>query len=449
MARLRVTLLTHHFPPRYHAGAEQIALRHARLLHQRGHHVEVVTVESVTQGTPQPACATDHAFGFATHRLSCDLMHVDDPFGCSYRNPYLDAWAHDFLARTRPDVVHVNSGYLLSGSVLEAALDLRLPTVLMLNDYWFLCPRTTLLRHSGRVCDAPVDELTCVWCERSALRRYRVPDRLSAGRLGEAVVQLQRLRVLPLPRASAALLGQMRDRRAYLRGLVERVDAVLVPSRFLMHKLAQYGLSPRRVLHLPTGLEPPAPGLEDETPRADATLRLGYLGQIAPHKGVHVLLDAFAAMRRAGCDVTLAIHGKLNDADAYHRRIRRRAARTPGVTLAGPYDNAAVGGVLRGLDAVVVPSVWYENYPVVILEALAHGVPVVASDLGGMAELVEHERNGLRFAMGDAGALARQLQRLADDRALLRQLRRHARRVNDAEAELDALEACYRAVVPA
>jgi glycosyltransferase involved in cell wall biosynthesis len=107
----------------------------------------------------------------------------------------------------------------------------------------------------------------------------------------------------------------------------------------------------------------------------------------------------------------------------YGPRLRRLIGDDLRIQLAGRFDNRQVGAVLGQFDALVVPSIWYENSPLAIMEAQAAGLPVLTSALGGMAELVRDEVDGLHFAPGDAADLARQIQRLRDDPALLLRLR--------------------------
>lgn len=103
----------------------------------------------------------------------------------------------------------------------------------------------------------------------------------------------------------------------------------------------------------------------------------------------------------------------------------------------------------REIDVLVVPSVWYENSPNVILEAFAHRPPVIASNLGGMAELVKHEKNGLLFAPGNAADLARQLSRVIAHPNLLNRLRAGIEPIKSVKEEMDELEAIYRRVLDA
>jgi glycosyltransferase involved in cell wall biosynthesis len=115
--------------------------------------------------------------------------------------------------------------------------------------------------------------------------------------------------------------------------------------------------------------------------------------------------------------------------------------------LDGVYERTDVSHVLRGLDVVAVPSVWYENSPNTILEAFAHRTPVLVSDLGGMAELVEDGVNGLRFAPGSAPSLAARLRQLMDDPDLLPRLRQGIKPVKSVAEEMAELQEIYRSVV--
>ncbi len=168
------------------------------------------------------------------------------------------------------------------------------------------------------------------------------------------------------------------------------------------------------------------------------------MGQIAPHKGVHVLFESLRYLPDA--DVQVHAYGDTAPFPRYTRRLRRMAARDPRLHLAGVYERAEVSRVLRELDVVVVPSLWYENSPNVILEAFAHRTPVIASDLGGMAELVEEGGNGLRFPPGEAASLAVALRRLIEEPRLLARLRAGIGPVKTVAEEMAELLTIYRTV---
>jgi glycosyltransferase involved in cell wall biosynthesis len=155
------------------------------------------------------------------------------------------------------------------------------------------------------------------------------------------------------------------------------------------------------------------PDRSEEAPRARRD-RFAFFGTIAAHKGVPVLLDAAARLRDG--EGRVALHGGLRWAGAGFRAAfaQALAAARPAAEHFGPYDRADVGALMRRADWVVVPSLWWENAPLVIEEARAAGRPVICSGIGGMAEKVRDGVDGLHFPAGDAAALAETLRAAAD-----------------------------------
>jgi glycosyltransferase involved in cell wall biosynthesis len=158
-------------------------------------------------------------------------------------------------------------------------------------------------------------------------------------------------------------------------------------------------------------------------------------------------LAAFQKLNKRPGSCELTLHGRISDATPYERKLLRIARRDPAITFAGPYPNHEVGQVLNDLDVIVVPSLWYENRPTVIVEAHATGTPVVATRLGGMAELIKHNENGLLFRTGSVKGLTEQLQRLLDEPMLLPQLQSGIRPVPTVEEEIATLISVYESLL--
>jgi len=449
---MKIVLITHHFPPNFNAGAEQYAYRIAKGLYRQGQTIEVVCIESITDGSLTPVCETDSYEGLTVHRLHFDVRQAPNLFEWSFRNPELGHWTRDFLQRTRPEVVHINSGYLLGGTVPEAARELGIPTVLTLHDYWFMCPYITLLRTDAEICDGPVSPARCVWCSISQKRRYGLLDKRLGSCLGDAFVRFSQSKRAITMLGVAPQIEMVKERRAYLKQILDQIDLVIAPSQFAIHKHKEYRFAPPQVVYLPFGLDKThlsGPEVDPLPSKLRTELRIGYLGQFAVHKGVHLLLAAFRRMDRSRHSCKLILHGNLSGASPYERKLLKIAHDDPDIIVAGPYPNAQVGQVLNGLDAIVVPSIWYENRPTVILEAHATGTPVVAARLGGMAELLRHGENGLLFEVGDVKDLARQLQRLLDEPMLLSRLRKGIQPVPTVEQETATLVSLYESLLPA
>jgi len=431
---MKSVIAVHHFPPRYTGGAELRAYRTASWLQDHGHDVAVVCVEAIDAGDGQGLAFTDELYdGLPVHRLRFNLAAAPDPFRWTYDNPWIGDHLREHLAELAPDLFHLIGGYLMSGSALRVAGEVGIPTVVTLTDFWFLCPRITLLRSNGHLCAPPFDAVTCARCLGEERRRYRISGRV-VPTLMNAFWRSQRGR-----------MAQMRARAAFLRETLDRVGTIISPSRFLRDLFIQAGAAPDRFVFSRQGRDFPnlTPDLLRKTPAEH--LRIGYMGQIAPHKGVHLLLEAVRRLPEAVLEVK--VYGDTKPFPGYARRLRQMACQDPRLNLTGVYGRTEVSRVLQGLDIVVVPSVWYENSPNTVIEAFAHHTPVLASDLGGMNELVHHEENGLLFAPGDAGSLARQLRRVLDEPQLLPTLRAGVRPVKSLGQEMDELEEIYRIVV--
>jgi glycosyltransferase involved in cell wall biosynthesis len=443
---LKVVLTTHHFPPRYVAGVELYTYRLARWLTQAGHAVQVICVESIEDESLRPRCIEDVYEGIPVCRLNFQMAAAPDPFRWQFWNPEIGDWFKQFLAETRPDLVHVNSCYLLSASTIAAACKLEFPLVLTLHDFWFLCPRITLQRPNGTLCQMPKDPAECVWCLKTERRRYRLPDSGTRGASGRLAVWAMHRPVLLGLTGWRASSDAMRERRRQLATALSLADIVVAPSRFLEKKFIAHGLSPEKVRFCRYGLDG-AMWNSGALARVESEhLRIGYIGQVAAHKGVHLLIQAF---KRLDTDTDggpeLRIYGDLARDPRYVRYLKRLADGCSRILFKGLIENRRMPETLAELDVVVAPSTWYENSPLAIMEAQAAQVPVVTSDLGGMAELVQHDVSGLLFRVGNVEDLARQLQRLLDEPRLLYRLRSGIRPVRMIDEEMEELLELYHA----
>jgi len=431
---MRVLLAVHHFPPRYTGGAEWRAYRTAAALQAHGHQVSVICVERLAEGPAGGVAWTDDVYQeVRVRRLSFNLTAAPDRFTWLYNNPWIGEHLQGLMAELHPDLFHLFSGYLMTGSVLRAAQRLGIPAVVSLTDFWFLCPRIQMLRTDGRVSTLPIRAARCARCLGEEKRRYRWLGRFLPG----VMDNYWRLRRTEVRKLAA--------RAAFLREALNGAAAIISPSQFVQAFHIQAGIDPGRMIYCRQGHDFPnltEAGLK-KTPAA--CLRVGYLGQVAEIKGVHLLFEAVRHLPASA--VQALVYGDTAPYPAYTRRLSRLAASDSRLCLAGTYPREALSRILRTLDVIVVPSLWYENSPNVILEAFAHRTPVIASNLGGMAELVQPGKNGLLFAPGDARDLARQLQRLLAEPALLPTLRTGIEPIRTVADEMDQLEAIYSQVV--
>ena len=213
-------------------------------------------------------------------------------------------------------------------------------------------------------------------------------------------------------------------RELFLKSFFRHVDMFVSPSRFLIERYVDWGLPREKMLFLENGLEvgelaPPRTLPNDQARRN----HFGYFGQLNQFKGIKVLIEAVARVpaRDWGEDSVLYVFGGNLEVqpEAFQREFRRLVANAGRrVRFFGSYKSADLPRIMRDIDWVVVPSTWWENSPVVIQEAFLHGRPIITSDIGGMAEKVRHNVNGLQFRAGSAESLVDRLVEALRNRGL-------------------------------
>jgi glycosyltransferase involved in cell wall biosynthesis len=363
-----------------------------------------------------------------------------------YDNPTVQEQLGQWLVDWRPDIVHVTSCYTLSASVIQAARDQGLPVVLTLTDYWFICPRLSLLRSDGTLCDGRTTSWDCRKCLLQDNRTFHTLSPLLPEKVAAATSSWVSQRpYVNRMRGLRGLALDMEQRKSYLASMIEAANCVIAPSAHLRDVFQSSGISrPIRVIrsgHDLAWLE----GLPHKE-AAEGTC-IGYIGQIAPSKGLHILVSAFVS-RPWEKPARLCIFGDSAKSPEYMRELEAIAAEQRGaIQFRGPFPHEKLGEVLSEIDVLVVPSQWHENNPRVIQEAFASKTPVIASNVGGISEFVEHEVNGLLFERDCVDDLAEQLGRVIHEPGWLEQLRAGIPRVKRMEDEVQELLEVYRSLL--
>jgi glycosyltransferase involved in cell wall biosynthesis len=228
-------------------------------------------------------------------------------------------------------------------------------------------------------------------------------------------------------------------RLSYLPAWRQRIDLAIAPSSYARETLIRNDFPPERIVVSPYGVNPPDPALKK---RPSGQLRFAFIGRITYLKGVHLLIEAAARLNRPD-RAEFIIYGRPDvKSDRYYRAVQAKARALPNLHWAGLVDNAGVSQLYQTIDVLVVPSLWPENSPMTVLEALAHGVPVIASHVAGITDLVQHEVNGLLFANQQVDDLTAHLRRCLASPEVVTQLAQNCRLVKSMAD--DAAELCQR-----
>lgn len=353
----------------------------------------------------------------------------------------------EWIREWSPDLVHLVSGYLMGTAPLEAAQELGIPTVVTLTDFWFLCPTIQLVRGDGSLCAGP-EPLECWRCladSRKSIRRIdrRYPDLVRAFWRSAAAHPILGDRLG---------LGTRLERLAARRDLLDtlgRSNRIFSLTQAMEDRYTANGLASSRVVVKPDCLDLEEFDAVELTPAHAGQIRFAYFGQITPIKGVDVLVRAFSQLKKhcprgSRLSASLSIHGNLNSEPGYARRLIEHASASPNITFHGPYEHRRVLQLMNGYDIVVVPSLWYENSPRVILEAFAAGRPVIGTRVDGITEIVQEGVNGILFARGSAADLQRAMERVLTEPELLAGFRSHLPPIRTLDMDMQEIVAVYQ-----
>ncbi len=277
------------------------------------------------------------------------------------------------LSEERPDVAHFHIfQHQISPSVFGPLRAKGVPLVLTLHDLKPLCPNYQMYV-GGRICE-----------ECKGRRFYRcVANRCTKGSLAMSAVNMVEMYL------------------HYALGYYQQVDKYIAVSRFYRDKMLEYGFGADQVVHLPNFIDSDA----FEVSQRDDGYAL-YFGRLSQEKGLDTLVEAAALVD----DIPLVLVGTGPLEEQLKKEVAAKGLSH--VRFAGFQTGQALRELVAGASFTVLPSRWYENCPMSVLESFAQGKPVIGADIGGIPELISEERDGLTFESGNAEALAQAMTRM-------------------------------------
>ena len=375
---MKLLYLVHQFFPKHYTGTERLTLDLCLQMQRMGYHPTVLTYE------PDPGVEgfeklTDkilikrYLHGAIPvlalkHSGSADICNVFDPsVEEAFQKLGLDC-----------DLVHVCHPMWLS-SIAKACKSRGTPLVMTLTDSWLLCPNA-LIDYGFRLCNGPEAGDRCILhCK------------------------------LPL-----------KSRYEQAKTLYYMADEVAAASNFLYTLFRSNGWN-RKIKIIPHSVD------YRYVKRADISsqekITLAFVGSIAWHKGVHVLIKAIRDVHNN--NIRLKVYGSPGDQPAYFKALLDLAQGDDRIQFLDPFEIEALPEIMKDISVIVIPSTYYENYPLVMLIALAYKVPAIVSNIGGMPEVIKEGFNGFLFEMGDTAELTEIIERIAREPGILERLKRN------------------------
>lgn len=454
-AALKVLFILHQFLPRHVAGTEVYTANLAFALRDRGHHPVVLCCEAHHDKEPFTHLRREMN-GLPIHEVVQN--YTWDSFQATYNCRPMEAILANVLDEELPDVVHIQHLHYFSAGFLRIIRDRGIPIVYHLHDYMLLCPRDGQMRRAdGEICAGPIPDKCADCIAHHRLDPELVPSRLRpfhpglAGLSKEARDAVLRAKAPgdPLhpaePSPKLLWADAISERLDAWKEAATHVDLFVSPSQFLKSTFVANGMIPEgKILVSDNGQDLRRFSGFSHRP-SQGTLRFGFVGSIAEHKGIHVLIDAMNGLPTdfpAECQIWGDGRAFVEYTQSLHDRITH-----PQTRMMGPFNPAEIATVLAGIDVLVVPSLWYENSPLTIHEAQLAEMPVIVSNLGGMAEYVEEGRNGLRFHVGDAEDLRKKLLWFIEDPTRTTHFDFQTIPIKDMPTDAEQTEARYRDLI--
>jgi glycosyltransferase involved in cell wall biosynthesis len=401
---MNILFSVHQFFPHHYTGTERLVLNLSKQLQKNGHHVKVLTygiIETDNYRFQDGFLIKEYIFeGIPV----ISVRHVNIPAEVSFSifDPGMEKILHSILESNSFDVLHVCHP-MRTGTIIKVAKKHNIPVLLTLTDFWLMCPRGIASTPQGNLCNGSADGKECIddcygpsWSEKIHLRFVEATQVFS---------MVSRV-VFP-----TAFLQNMFSKKMYCG-----------PS-----DLIRFGNDYRHVRY----------NTKHYSENSDVVV--GFLSSFLPHKGAHILIKAFVQADQK--NLSLKIYGDPLHEIEYFEQLKNQS-KDYRTDFLGRYNNEDMENILQELDLVVLPSLWWENTPLVMLRALAHKVPVIVSDFPGMTEIVHDGENGFVFRPGDSNHLKEVLIHIGKNPSLLNEIKKnisYSKRIEEEAFEYECI----------
>jgi len=401
---MNILFSVHQFFPHHYTGTERLVLNLSKQLQKNGHHVKVLTYGIIE--------TEDYRFqdGFLIKEYSFEgvpvisVRHVNIPAEVSFSifDPNMEKIFHSILEKNSFDIIHVCHP-MRTGTIIKMAKKYNIPVILTLTDFWLMCPRGIASTPQGNLCEGSSDGEQCISECYGSLWSDKIRQRFT----------------------DATLVFSM-------------VNRVVFPTVFLKNMFSKKIYSgPSDLIRFGNDYRYIRYNTKQYSETSD--IRLGFLSSLLPHKGAHVLVAAFINAHQD--NMSLKIFGDPLHEQEYFENMKNLSNDYP-VDFLGKYHNDDLESILEDLDVVVLPSLWWENTPLVMLRALAHRVPVIVSNFPGMTEVVRDGVDGYVFRPGDSDHLKDILIKIGKNPLLLNEIQKsisYSKRIEEEAFEYECI----------
>ena len=439
---MKILLATHQYFPEHIGGTEVYTHGIASRLLKKGDAVAVVTYIESTSGKRKDhiIIKSDYA-DVPIYQIHYNLANDPAPVKAEYNNPYIKELFQKILNEFQPDIVHFTHGMKISGSTIEACYEAGIPYLVTLTDFWFICPRHTLMKWNDKLCEGPEHATYCIKCLHKTHGFF--PEKVM--KMPEWQLRLLTnigIRLFRKP-TSALLAGasQLSHRNSFLKQQLLKAKYIICLSNFQKEIFIRNGYPGNKLLVLNHGLETGV-YLKKEDGQGNL-IKMITVSSVVHHKGVHIAVEAFK--RSSNRNLRLQIYGNVSGKDSYHEMIRNAAKDDARIELHGLVPEKDLGRIFSQADVFLLPVIWYENEPLVLKAAIYAGLPIMASNIGSIPENIAEGNNGWLLPPGDIQAWTDAFDHLS--RAKIQTLNISPGRVKTTDESFEEILSLYKKIL--
>lgn len=394
---MHILYVVHQFFPNHYTGTERLVLNLSKQMQRCGHRVTVLTYGITdSEGYEELSGFMVRHYQFqGVPVISIRHKIIDNLIDFTIIDDDMALFLETLFAGEEIDIMHI-CHMMRVGSVIRIAEKKAIPVILTLTDFWLICPRGIAINQSGGLCDCSADGKKCL-------------DACYPGSYWRSLIQ---------------------DRYSQAHEVISSVDTVVSATNFLKNMFQNKGFA-REIKRIPFGKDYLNVRINTRTYDDNSQITIGYLSSLHGHKGAHLLIEAFMQVNPS--NIQLRIYGDTSSNKEYFEVLTRIAGGDPRIEFAGKYDYESMPDILENVDVVAVPSLWWENSPLVLLRSLVHNVPAIVSDLGGLTEVISDGKNGFTFSVGYSDSLSKNAHSLS---SVIRRLSDNPRLLNDLKANI-------------
>jgi len=384
---MKIIICSNVYPPNFIGGAELVTHKQARVLQSLGHDVTVFAGE-LGGSSQRYECVREKYDSLDVYRvhLSPEDYQANR---VNFFHEEVEKHFSSLLANFSPDVVHMHNIIGLSLGLIHLSKKAGAKTVLTLHDHWGICYKNTLINHKGEICHNYAD------CDKC----------------------------MPFIQSEDDLEIPMKIRKDYFDLQLKEVDMFISPSRYLAEVYIAAGFPPEKIEVIWNGIDVKRYSVVKKKRAGTDKVRFTFIGHFGRHKGIHILLDALTHINKYKFRVNLVGIGE--ELDRFKQHVTKMGLQKS-VVFWGRISNDKIKNIFRETDVLVLPSICPENHPGTITEAMSSRTPVIASNIGGIPEIVEDGTTGCLFEPGNARQLAQKMESFLVNRESIRILGENA-----------------------